>query len=214
MEEYKNIFDIFDTPYKVGIHDGICGLPMDASLIQDKNYIKGYKEGEKSVEELNPKKEKISIYLDDAPEDIRITPNGWIRCRWPEEVIELLKQGNVETISLDHDLGETGIGARTGYDVLTWLEEKVFTEDFIPPKIIIHTGSPAARQRMVQAVKKIEDRAKLIKYNITFSPIEFRNLIEKALMDTGLQVKSIEKITVHATVDGAATVTCLLEEEE
>ena len=35
--------------------------------------------------------EKISIYLDDETEEKRPTPEGWIRCRWPEEVIEYLK---------------------------------------------------------------------------------------------------------------------------
>ncbi len=39
----------------------------------------------------------MKIYLD----DLRPTPNGWIHAYWPDEVIEYLKTGNVEIISLD-----------------------------------------------------------------------------------------------------------------
>ena len=102
---------------------------------------------------------RISIYLDDETEDKRPTPAGWIRCRWPSEVIEYLKKGNVEAISLDHDLGEVGPNARTGYDVLMWVEEKVFLKGFIPPKIFVHTSNPSASIRMVQAVVKINELA-------------------------------------------------------
>jgi len=34
----------------------------------------------------------IKIYLD----DLRSTPEGWIRVYWPDEAIELLKMGNVD----------------------------------------------------------------------------------------------------------------------
>jgi hypothetical protein len=97
----------------------------------------------------------ISIYLDDADEDERPTPEGWIRCRWPEEVIEYLKKNNVKEISLDHDLGEYDNDARTGYDVLTWIEEEVALRGFVPPEIDIHTRNPSAERRMWQAVMKI-----------------------------------------------------------
>ena len=54
----------------------------------------------------------MKVYLDDE----RAAPAGWVDVRWPEEVIELLKTGNVTELSLDHDLGDDGHG--TGYDVL------------------------------------------------------------------------------------------------
>lgn len=44
----------------------------------------------------------MKIYLD----DLRPTPNGWTHAYWPDEVIEYLKTGHVEIISLDHDLGD------------------------------------------------------------------------------------------------------------
>jgi len=38
----------------------------------------------------------MKAYLDDERE----TPEGWIRCYWPDEVIELLYSGKVTEVSL------------------------------------------------------------------------------------------------------------------
>lgn len=92
----------------------------------------------------------IRIYLDDE----RPTPPGWTRCFWPYEVIDLLQTHAVEEISLDHDLGNDEIG--TGYDVLTWIEEQVVTNQYSAPKIKVHSANPAARQRMEQAIRSIQ----------------------------------------------------------
>lgn len=106
---------------------------------------------------------KVKVWLD----DFRPAPTGWIRTYWPEEVIELLKTGDVEEISLDHDLGDhfgrpLGVDKeRTGYDVLVWLERAVATEGFNPPVINVHTANPVAEVRMLATVRNIEkfDRA-------------------------------------------------------
>jgi hypothetical protein len=98
-----------------------------------------------SVIFLNP----IKVYLD----DLREAPEGWIRVKTAQEAIELLKQGNVEEISLDHDLGDEVNG--TGYDVIIWMEEKVFLEKFIYPRIHIHTANISAREKMEKGVRKI-----------------------------------------------------------
>jgi hypothetical protein len=90
----------------------------------------------------------MKIFLDDE----RKAPNGWVRCYRPEEVILLLLTTDVEVISLDHDLGEEDCD---GYDVLSWLEEAVFVDNFFPPEILIHTANPAARVRMEACRKKI-----------------------------------------------------------
>jgi len=66
----------------------------------------------------------LKIYLDDE----RPIPDGWHGCRWPEEVIRLLKAGEVTHLSLDHDLGDDSHG--TGYDVVLWIEEQVATTNF------------------------------------------------------------------------------------
>ena len=102
----------------------------------------------------------MKLWLDDR----RPAPEGWVACRWPEDVINLLKIENVEEISLDHDLDDplvvgqgycSSIKERTGYDVLLWIEEQVFLNNFNPPKINIHTANSSARKKMLAAVEKI-----------------------------------------------------------
>lgn len=105
---------------------------------------------------------KVKVWLD----DIRPAPAGWIRVYWPEEAIELLKTGDVEEISLDHDLGDymltkpPGTPERTGYDVILWIEMAVFTENFVPPTIMVHTANWVAEKKMLQAVERIMAKAR------------------------------------------------------
>lgn len=101
------------------------------------------------------------IWLDDEPEmrGHRFPAEaGWIHCRWPEEVIEHLKQGDVETLSLDHDLGEdcSYQNPRTGYNVLLWIEEQMIKNDYVPPRYIhLHTMNPVAREKMSLVLRNI-----------------------------------------------------------
>lgn len=96
--------------------------------------------------------EGIKIYLDDE----RKTPAGYVGVTSPKQVINLLKKYDVDEVSLDHDLGDDNrIG--TGYDVLLWIEEQVFTNPkFKCPKIKIHTANPSARKKMELALKSIK----------------------------------------------------------
>jgi len=88
----------------------------------------------------------VKVFLD----DVRPTPDGWVRCYWPDEVIELLKTGKVEVVSLDHDLGDDTRG--TGMDVCKWIEQTVyengFDGGFIPPAVLIHSANPVGRENM------------------------------------------------------------------
>ena len=95
----------------------------------------------------------MKVFLDDE----RNTPPGFHRVYWPEEAIELLKTGEVEEISLDHDLGDDDHG--TGYDVILWIEEAVFTSGFKPPRIKVHSANTSARQKMELGIKNINKRA-------------------------------------------------------
>lgn len=97
----------------------------------------------------------MKIYLDDERE----TPAGWHRVYWPEEAIELLKTGKVEEISLDHDLGDDEHG--TGYDVVLWIEEAVYTSDFKAPIIKVHSANPSAREKMESGIRSILKRSKI-----------------------------------------------------
>lgn len=95
----------------------------------------------------------MKIFLD----DVRSAPPGWIRPYWPDDVIELLKSGNVEELSLDHDLGDDSRG--TGYTVLLWIEETVVLRNFSVPLIHIHTANVSARNKMIMAVESIKSRS-------------------------------------------------------
>ena len=91
----------------------------------------------------------MRVYLD----DLRPTPEGWVHVYWPEEAIVLLKTGQVDVISLDHDLGDDEHG--TGYDVLLWIEEAVATSDFNAPEIRVHSANSSARQKMELGIQSI-----------------------------------------------------------
>ncbi len=91
----------------------------------------------------------MKVFLDDE----RKAPEGWVRVRWPEEAIELLQNGQVEEISLDHDLGDDEHG--TGYDVILWIEEAVALRNFKAPVISVHSANSSARQKMESGIIKI-----------------------------------------------------------
>jgi 5-formaminoimidazole-4-carboxamide-1-beta-D-ribofuranosyl 5'-monophosphate synthetase len=104
--------------------------------------------------------EKVNVYLD----DIR-TPNDerWIICRNYNEFVNKVDEiglDNIETISLDHDLGETAIREyfknvtnnyildyeniheKTGYDCAKWLVEKSIETEVNLPTILTHSANP------------------------------------------------------------------------
>ena len=91
----------------------------------------------------------MKLFLDDERE----APEGWVRVRWPGEVIELLMTGQVTDLSLDHDLGDDKRG--TGYDVVLWIEEAVATGSFVPPRIVVHSANVPARAKMEAGVDRI-----------------------------------------------------------
>ena len=92
----------------------------------------------------------MKVFLDDE----RITPSGWVRAYWPDEVIALLKTGLVTELSLDHDLGDDERG--TGYTVLLWLEEQVAMHAMMPPLIHVHSANSSARLKMEAAIVSID----------------------------------------------------------
>lgn len=95
----------------------------------------------------------MKIFLDDE----RPAPPGWTRVYWPDEAIQLLMVEDVTEISLDHDLGDDERG--TGYDVVLWIEEAVFTRGFSPPTIVVHSANSSARQKMEAGIRAIEAQA-------------------------------------------------------
>jgi len=73
---------------------------------------------------------------------------------WPDEAIALLESGQVDELSLDHDLGDDVRG--TGYDVVLWIEEAVALRGFKPPKITVHSANSSARDKMIAGILAIE----------------------------------------------------------
>ncbi len=96
----------------------------------------------------------MKVYLDDE----RVAPTGWVQVRWPDEVIALLKSGDVTELSLDHDLGDDERG--TGYDVVLWLEEAVALRGFKPPIVQVHSANSSARLKMEAGIRAIEKLAR------------------------------------------------------
>lgn len=94
----------------------------------------------------------MKVYLDDT----RLPPKGWILVKTPKQTIELLKTKKVTDLSLDHDLGDDEkIG--TGYDVLTWIEQEVYFNNFPIPLIKIHSANSVSRVKMELAIQKINN---------------------------------------------------------
>ncbi len=97
----------------------------------------------------------MKVFLD----DLRDTPDGWVRVYTVEETITLLESGVVTELSLDNDLGE---GLLEGYKVLDWLEEKVyFNPHFRIPAITIHSANASRveyMKRVVDSITRIHDK--------------------------------------------------------
>jgi len=91
----------------------------------------------------------MKVFLD----DLRPAPEGWNRVYWPDEAIALLETGDVEELSLDHDLGDDLRG--TGYDVLVWIEEAVALREFEPPRMSVHSANPTAALRVQEGIAAI-----------------------------------------------------------
>jgi len=88
------------------------------------------------------------IWLDDE----RPMPQGYdVHCKTAAEAIALLKQGGVEGISLDHDLGPEWAG--TGYDVASYIERAAHEGTLAPLRLKLHTANPVGRERMAQALR-------------------------------------------------------------
>jgi hypothetical protein len=103
----------------------------------------------------------MKVWLDDRrppyPE-----PDTWVWVKTPAEAIDLLRTGRVTELSLDHDLGlPAGERELTGYDVVTWIEEAVVTEEFVPPADIrVHSSNASAALKMERGIESIKQLSK------------------------------------------------------
>ncbi len=93
----------------------------------------------------------MKLWLDD---DLvhRVAPEGWTHVQTVEEAMAHLEFDFVTHLSLDHDLGEN---QKTGYDLVTWIEERYFLHDIKPPEMTIHSANPVGRDNMQAAIRNI-----------------------------------------------------------
>lgn len=66
-----------------------------------------------------------------------------------QQAISYLQQGNVESISLDHDLGS---GAGTGYDVAKWMEERAYDGTLSRVQWAVHSLNPVGARNIERAL--------------------------------------------------------------
>ena len=93
-------------------------------------------------------------------DDVRNSPDAsWEIARTYKEAVEMLESGKVNVLSLDHDLGED----LTGYDIINWLERKIYHEEMeAPNKILVHSANPVGVNNIKRAINSIERFKKLI----------------------------------------------------
>ncbi len=88
----------------------------------------------------------MKLFLD----DIRTVPDGFVGATGYSECIRILEQnkGKIDTISLDHDLGEI----RNGYSVCKWIVENEYYDGL--KTIIIHSANPVGVKNMIQLLDR------------------------------------------------------------
>lgn len=95
---------------------------------------------------------RVKIWLDDEREPPDST---WIWFDSAFKVIEALEVLDVDILDLDHDLGDDKKYG-TGYDVMKYLEERVFDDvTYEPPYMTLHTQNPVGYEKMSQARESI-----------------------------------------------------------
>lgn len=88
----------------------------------------------------------MKIFLD----DMRAIPDRYEGARDFNEFVSIMKnnKGNIDTISLDHDLGTI----KTGYDACKWIIENEFFDGL--KTVIIHTANPVGGKNMEQLLDR------------------------------------------------------------
>jgi hypothetical protein len=66
--------------------------------------------------------------------------------------------GPWDELYLDHDLGDHD--GKTGYDVVSWIEEQIheYRFDLMPKKLVCISSNPSGKKRIEQAWEAIQDK--------------------------------------------------------
>lgn len=103
----------------------------------------------------------LKIWLDDErdPADPEIQrdfgANGdevWVKTA--ADAINMLSNGNVASVSFDHDLGKMGAG--TGYDVAKYVEQNAFLGKIPKFKWTVHSMNIVGRKNIINCMLKAE----------------------------------------------------------
>jgi len=98
----------------------------------------------------------MKIWLDDQFDELekRYPPIGWVGVKTAQEAIQMLQSGNVEAISLDHDLGTEEAG--TGYQVARWIEQAAFEGTLKRLDWHIHSANSVGEANMTYALNNAD----------------------------------------------------------
>lgn len=104
----------------------------------------------------------MKLWLDDErdPTDPKIqcifgSKGDEIWVKTASSAIAHLNQGQVESISLDHDLGPPSAG--TGMDVAKWIEEQAFFGTLPRLTWSVHSKNPVGTKNMMRALAKADE---------------------------------------------------------
>lgn len=89
----------------------------------------------------------MKLWVDDE----RCAPPGWAWAINSDVAITLLSPGNVDELSLDHDLGDNCAGeSDTTRRVVMWMIEN----EVWPKCICVHTANPVGRSWLVGTIRR------------------------------------------------------------
>lgn len=91
----------------------------------------------------------MKLWVDDE----RVSPNGWVWAKTYKEAIDWLNTGDVDALSLDHDLGE----GMTGYDVAKWIEEMASSGAIDSMVWRVHSANPVGKQNIEAAMRSADN---------------------------------------------------------
>jgi hypothetical protein len=83
----------------------------------------------------------MKLYVDDT----RDAPHGWTLARSYRDAVRMLRSGEVDAISLDHDLG----GKKSGNDI-AWL---MVSENIWPKEIRCHSMNPVGKYNIISLLE-------------------------------------------------------------
>lgn len=91
----------------------------------------------------------MKLWLDD---ERKAPDRGWKVAKTCQEAISLLEEGEVATISIDHDLGQI----ETGYDLAVWIEGMAAEGKLKRLGWRVHSANPVGRKRIEQAMESAD----------------------------------------------------------